>query len=88
VTLTLAFSIQTKTSYLEYEKQGIFQYDAFRGRVSVSDSNLVPEFSCCFEFGTGIFLLPEYIVREYANTYAPPVGMKYEGISQHKNVVT
>ena len=29
VILTLAFGIQTKTSFLEYEKLVIFQYDVF-----------------------------------------------------------
>ena len=30
VKVTLAFSIQTKTQFLEYYKQVIFQYDTFR----------------------------------------------------------
>jgi hypothetical protein len=37
VILTLAFGIQTNIIILEYQKQVIFQYDAFGGKASVSD---------------------------------------------------
>jgi hypothetical protein len=35
--LTLAFGIQTKTSFLEYEKQVIFNMTLFEGEGRVSD---------------------------------------------------
>jgi hypothetical protein len=38
--LTLAFGIQTKTSILEYQKQAIFQYDAFFEGVSRCQTNI------------------------------------------------